>query len=96
MAKRELLQLALEMLGTDGSLMCAEQPPLHERYNAMDIGQQLVASRIIRSGHSNLVLNKSFVAKGFVSFPAVCDYGTTQPTFLITKKNKLEAEKSIM
>lgn len=51
--------------------------------------------RIIRSGHSNLV-NKSFVAKGFVSFPAVCDYGTIQTTFLITKGTKLEAEKSIM
>ncbi len=69
-AKRELIQIALEMLGADFSLMGCAKPSLEQRGNKMDMREDLDSKLPISLGMSDPVLEPR-LCQTIVAVPAV-------------------------
>ncbi len=77
-AKRELIEITLEMLGADFSLMGCTKPSLEQRGNEMDMREDLDSKHPISLGMSNPVLE-----------PRLCHTLVTVPSIGVNPRSRL-------
>jgi len=76
-AKRKFIEIVIQMLGTDGSLMSTKYPALQKRYNTMYPRQKLSS----RSAGTFYYSNFMSIPVGFqaaIAFPTICTNNATR------------------
>jgi hypothetical protein len=68
------IEVELKVFPTDGSMMCSEEPPLHERNGPMGVGKQVFVGLLFSPGDSNFVGEPKGLQR-HIARPAISDYG---------------------
>src|SRR4030065_217540 len=67
-AEGELIEVVIQMLGADRSLVCAKQPSFQQRHHPVNSGQKFTGRLLATTQHRHVML---VAIKPVVAFPAV-------------------------